>query len=161
MQDFLWRGWSWDCPFWSPFVNRTAFNYARFGAVYINRRACKEKSRPLCVTWWSSSGDRERATWLRALGLGGREEETRGWRSKTEKEKEWKKWGGWKELHEACFQPWTRSRLMKGKEQRGIRQWTGDIRTGWIARNRKLPLCCHFAMNCLFIQMMITKEWIR
>lgn len=67
MQDFLWRGWSWDCPFWSPFVNRTAFNYARFGAVYINRRACKEKSRPLCVTWWSSSGDRERATWLRAL----------------------------------------------------------------------------------------------
>lgn len=44
------RGWSWDCSrsFWSPFVNRTAFNYARFGAVYINRRACKKVQAALC-----------------------------------------------------------------------------------------------------------------
>lgn len=45
-------GWSWDCSrsFWSPFVNRTAFNYARFGAVYINRRACKKVQAALCRT---------------------------------------------------------------------------------------------------------------
>ena len=95
-------------------------------------------------------------------GLGGEGKRRRvaGDQKKKKKEKkkeknERKKWGGWKELHKACFQPWTRSRLMKGKEQRGIRQWTGDIRAGWIARNRKLPLYCHFAINCLFIQMMM------